>query len=58
MEPDESLNPIAVCPLGAETVMLEPHHIANLLEQFLFRLALGRGWVYKRIHDSAFIAFS
>ena len=47
---DESLDPITVCPLGAETVMLEPHHIANLLEQFLFWLAPGRGCVYQRNH--------
>jgi hypothetical protein len=55
---NQTANPIGVRLFRPQTVMLEPHHIANLLEQFLFRLALGRGWVYKRIHDSAFIAFS
>jgi hypothetical protein len=52
---NQTANPIGVRLFRPQTVMLEPHHIANLIEQFLVRLALGRGCVYKRIHDSAFI---
>src|SRR6266487_5736287 len=35
------LDPVAISPLGAQAVMLQPHHIAHLIEQF-FRLAQGR----------------
>ena len=41
MEPNEPLDPIAISPLGAQAVMLQPHHIAHLIEQF-FRLAQSR----------------
>jgi hypothetical protein len=52
---NQTANPIDVRPFRPQSVMLEPHHIANLIEQFLVRLALGRGCVYKRINDSVFI---
>ncbi len=35
--------------------MLQPRHVAHPIEQFLFRLAVGRRGDYKRIHDSVFI---
>jgi len=52
---NQTANSIDVRPFRPQSVLLEPHHIANLIEQFLVRLALGRGYVYKRINDSVFI---
>ena len=35
--------------------MLQPRHVAYPIEQFPFRLAVGRRCDYKRIHDPVFI---
>jgi len=50
---NETLHPIAMGLLGAQTVMLHPHHIAYLVDK-LFLLAGGRGGFEKGVHGFGF----
>jgi len=53
VEPDESLDPIAVRLLGAHAVVLYAHHIPHLIEK-PFSLAAARRTVYTRTHALGF----
>lgn len=53
MEANEALDLVAIGAFGAEAVMLAPHHVAHLLEEF-FRVAFGWRWLYNGIHGFGF----
>ena len=55
MKKNEPANPMKISLFGAVAVMTQSDQVADLIEQFLFRLAVGRRCDYKRIHDSVFI---